>query len=169
MLISIDKLRELVPSAVNVNDTELQAELEALESLIRGYTNNNFQNRNMRTVGTIHNGKLVFDDLYFREGDTFQISQSQYNNGLYVFGQTDRVNFYDEDSVLITKVVYPLDIIMGAVNLVRWNIDNREKVGVKSETLSRYSVTYYDLDANAVAGFPKGLMGFLKPYMKART
>ena len=45
----------------------------------------------------------------------------------------------------------------------------RDKVGIKSETLSRHSVTYYDQDAgNQVMGYPASLMGFLSPYIKAR-
>lgn len=169
MLISVEKLRELVPSAAKLSDAELQVELEALEALIRKYTNNNFQVRTIRTVGAVQNGKLLFDASYFKTGDTFQISQSQFNNGLYVYGQIEETTFYDEDPVLITKVVYPPDVVMGAINLFKWNLENRDKVGVKSETLSRYSVTYYDLDANAINGFPKGLMGFLKPHMRAKT
>lgn len=43
------------------------------------------------------------------------------------------------------------------------------KVGVASETISRHAVTYFDLTGeNAVMGFPKALMGFLTPYIKAR-
>ena len=48
-------------------------------------------------------------------------------------------------------------------------LDNGDKVGVQSETISRHSVTYFNLDGdNSSMGFPKSLTGFLKPYMKAR-
>lgn len=64
---------------------------------------------------------------------------------------------------------YPMDIKMGVVNLMKWELNNRDKVGVASETISRHSVTYFNMDAgNAVMGFPSSLLGFLKPYMKAR-
>lgn len=64
---------------------------------------------------------------------------------------------------------YPMDVKMGVVNLMKWELDNRDKVGVQSETISRHSVTYFNMDGdNSVMGFPKALMGFLKPYMKAR-
>ena len=44
---------------------------------------------------------------------------------------------------------------------------NRPKTGIKSETLSRHSVTYFDQDANnQVMGYPVTLLGFLKPYIK---
>ena len=70
---------------------------------------------------------------------------------------------------MVTKVEYPAAIKEGVINLMTWELENRKKVGIKSETLSRHSVTYYDQDsANQVMGYPVSLMGFLKPYVKAR-
>ena len=166
MILTVEKLRELLPS-VKSSDDEIRAKLVSLESLIRKYTNNNFQAQNFRTTGTIRDGELIFADTrFFKDGDTFQISKSLYNEGLYVYG--DEKSFYDEESVLITKIIYPPDVVDGVVNLFKWDAENRAKVGIKSESLSRYSVTYYDLDANSTVGYPKGLMAFLTPYMKAR-
>lgn len=66
-------------------------------------------------------------------------------------------------------VVYPADVKMGAVNLMKWELNNRDKVGVSSETISRHSVTYFDLTGdNSLMGYPKSLLGFLRPYKKAR-
>ena len=64
---------------------------------------------------------------------------------------------------------YPMDVKMGVVNLMKWELTNRDKVGVASETISRHSVTYFDMGAgNSVMGFPVSLLGFLKPYRRAR-
>ena len=64
---------------------------------------------------------------------------------------------------------YPMDVKMGVVNLLKWDLDMREKVGVASESISRHSVTYVDqTGTNTVNGFPVALMGFLKPYKRAR-
>jgi hypothetical protein len=50
-----------------------------------------------------------------------------------------------------------------------WEVQNRSKVGIQSETLSRHSVTYFAQDAsNQLMGYPVTLLGFLKPYIKAR-
>lgn len=55
------------------------------------------------------------------------------------------------------------------VNMMQWDMENRDKVGIQSETISRHSVTYFNLDGdNSTIGFPKSLIGFLKPYKKAR-
>lgn len=169
MIISIEKLRELVPSVSNMSDEELRARLEALESLIRAYTNNNFQKRGIRTIGKVENGALVMNYPYIIAGDTIQISKSQYNDGIYTM-DNDLQLIGDEDEVLITKVVYPPDVVMGTVNMFKWDIENRDKVGIQSETISRHSVTYFNMDGdNASVGYPKSLTGFLKPYMKARS
>ena len=64
---------------------------------------------------------------------------------------------------------YPPDVKMGVVNMLKWDLENRDKVGVQSETLSRHSVTYFNMDGdNSTMGYPKSLLGFLKPYMRAR-
>lgn len=64
---------------------------------------------------------------------------------------------------------YPADVKMGVVNLLKWEFTSRDKAGVASETISRHSVTYRsDTETNYLNGYPASLMGFLKPYMKAR-
>lgn len=64
---------------------------------------------------------------------------------------------------------YPMDVKMGAVQMLIWDLDNRGKIGIQAETLSRHSVTYYNLDGNTSSmGYPVALLGFLKPYMRAR-
>ena len=75
----------------------------------------------------------------------------------------------DEPHALVTLVRYPADVQQGVINLMKWDLDNRDKVGIASETISRHSVTYFSMDGdNSIMGFPKSLMGFLTPYKKAR-
>lgn len=67
------------------------------------------------------------------------------------------------------EISYPADVKLGVVNLIKWELGNREKVGIASESISRHSVTYTDQTAaNTIAGYPAVLMGFLKPYHRAR-
>ena len=64
---------------------------------------------------------------------------------------------------------YPMDVKMGVINMMKWELTSRDKVGVASESISRHSVTYFDMTGdNSTMGFPKTLMGFLLPYKKAR-
>ena len=172
MIITLTEARAWFPGVV---DETLQAQLDAIECVIRAYTNNNFQVREARFVAASRDLCLEGESPYIKEGDTIQISESGVNDGLYVVEyavagriQVDRA-LHEVPHNLVTKVEYPAAVKAVARNMLKWEAANRDKVGVKSETLSRYSVTYYDQDAsNQVMGYPVSLLGGLRPYMKAR-
>ncbi len=171
MIISVEELKQRI--ATGLPDAVLEEKLAGIENAIRRHTNNNFQHRAIRTVGTIEDGKLYLDAAMFKAGDTIQISESDYNAGLYVVPELEETDVIplpgalDETDVLVTKVVYPPDVRAGAVEMLKWDME--KKVGVQSETISRHSVTYFNMDeGNSVMGYPKSLLGFLKPYHKAR-
>jgi hypothetical protein len=175
MILSVTEAKTFLPELSSVSDDLLQQKLDAMEVMVRKYTNNNFQNRNIRfladSVGTILNGTSPF----LVKGDTVQISESRVNDGLYVLTDVSEGScvvdrpMFTVDHNLVTKVEYPADVKLGIVNLLKWDFGNREKVGVKSETISRHSVTYFDLDnSNQVMGYPVSLLGFLESYKKAR-
>lgn len=160
----------------NMDETVLQRKLDAVEELVRVYTNNNFQNRKVRFLAPSENGKVVGWSEYLKKGDTIEINNS-INDGLYVVQKMNRVGhtieldkeLYSAPDNLITKVEYPASVIDGVINLLQWDVQNRPKVGIQSETLSRHSVTYFAQDAsNQLMGYPVTLLGFLKPYIKAR-
>lgn len=167
MIMSVEEFREYVPEAAGTIDVVLERKLQAVELLIRKYTNNNFQDRNKRFYTGISDGAFTKTYPYIKEGDTVQISESKLNNGLYLF--SNHMELLDEEYCLVTKVVYPMDVKMGVANMLKWDIENRDKVGIQSETISRHSVTYFNMDGdNSTIGYPKSLIGFLKPYKKAR-
>ena len=154
---------------------ELSRKLNAVEHLVRSYTNNNFQNRHVRSKGSSEGDVINGYAKYMKVGDTVQISQSMVNDGLYLITEVAdhfiRINadLFPVSNNLVTKVEYPADVQEGVIELMKWEIKNRKKVGIKAETLSRHSVSYFDQDAdNQVMGYPVSLLGFLKPYMKAR-
>ena len=177
MILTVDELRSHI--STDAEDQVLEAMLQALELSIRAYTNNNFQCRAFRAVAsalTDGNQLLCKEPIPFRAGDTLQITESELMPGTLVTvaevtGGTVTVKeaLYNESGVVITKVQYPPDVKMGVVNLMKWELNNREKVGVASESLSRHSVTYFDMSKdNSAMGFPVALLGFLRPYKKAR-
>lgn len=177
MIMSVAEFRRFVET--DETDEVLEARLQALELSIRAYTNNNFQIRALRAVAVAMsegNVLLCGSAVPFKVGDTLQISESDMmQDALVTVASVERgtvaVNedIDDESGVVVTKVKYPQDVKMGVVNLMKWELDNREKVGVASETISRHSVTYYDQSAaNTVMGYPVALLGFLKPYKRAR-
>lgn len=177
MVMTVAEFRRFVET--EEEDQVLEEKLQALELLIRAYTNNNFMVRAFRAVAAsmAEGSKLIHNSVVpFEVGDTLQITESEYMPDYLVTiaGLADgeiSVNerIYNESGVVITKVKYPADIKMGVVNLLKWELDNRDKVGVSSETISRHSVTYFDMNGdNALMGYPKSLLGFLKPYKRAR-
>lgn len=176
MIISIDDAKTLVSFPENWTDEKIHMKLLAVEQTIRAYTNNKFQDRDIRRTADIVGGSFIVDALTpFNADDTIEISETALNKGLFTVNTVDDSIFTvyepvkDEKNVLVTKVVYPADVIACAVNLLEWEVNNRAKVGVQSETLSRHSVTYFNMDtANNVMGYPGSLLGCLKAYRKAR-
>ena len=175
MVLSIEELKKHMDTSAG--EEALADKLRALELLIRSFTHNNFQNRAVRTRGDCRSdGTISCNRELFVPGDTLQISESSYMPDMlctvksvdgYIVTVGERL--YDEKTVLVTKVEYPADVKMGVINMLRWDLENRDKVGIQSETISRHSVTYFNLDGdNAVIGYPRALTGFLRPYMKAR-
>ena len=175
MIISVEKAKELV-SFPGWTDEKIRMKLLAVEQTIRAYTNNNFIDPGFRVQAYIAAGVFMSESLIpFSVGDTVQISESRHNKGLFTVSTADDQTFTvdeetrDEDHVLVTKVVYPADVVACAVNLLEWEVNNRAKVGVQSETLSRHSVTYFNMGAaDQVMGYPVSLLGCLKAYRKAR-
>lgn len=174
MIISVDELLAL-PEFSGQSEQILTDKLTALEDLIRAYTNNNFQNRAIRFEGASVFDRVYGSSPYLKVGDTVQITQSQVNDGLYIVEEiTDEYTRLDSEIFavsknLVTKVEYPSVIKKGIIDLMKWELTNRDKVGIQQETISRHSVTYFNMDGNnSVMGYPKSLLGFLKPYMKAR-
>lgn len=117
---------------------------------------------------------IIGSSPFLEIGDTVEINES-INEGIYTVEKIeaemirlDRKLYAAADN-MVTKVVYPEAVKEGVLNMLQWELNMRSKTGIKSETLSRHSVTYFDMDAaNSLDGYPVSLMGFLEPYYKAR-
>lgn len=183
MIITVEKLRQYI--GTNLTDEMLEEKLQALEVSIRKHTNNNFQNISIRFMADSEKGILQYSSNYINVGDTVQISQSNYNNGLYVITEKteDTITLdkplYDEYSILVTKIEYPLNVKMGVIEIMRWKLNNEHKnydptaeKDIQSESVSRHSVTYVkdttESDLDSRFGVPKKYVSFLKDYTKAR-
>ena len=168
MIMTVDELKKFIDTSID-NDV-LELKLSAAEAMIRAYTHNGFHNRTIRCFTSVSDGVVSSAPSALADGDTVEITESDENKGLFIYRNgrlTPTPN--DCERCLITKVEYPPDVKAGIVNLLDWDLNNRDRIGVSSETVSRHSVTYFNLDGtNSVAGYPSFLMGFLKPYMKAR-
>lgn len=174
MIISVTELRQYI--STDVEDQALEARLQALELLIRGYTNNNFQVKGTGRIADVVGGYFTVEALNpYKVGDTVHVSGSEKNDGLYTIKEADDHSFRvnentrDEIDIFVTLVDYPADVKMGVVEMLKYDLEKRVKAGIQSETISRHSVTYQVPDAsNTVKGYPQHLMGFLERHMKAR-
>lgn len=172
MIMTVADLRSRT-NCGNATDEQITLKLEAIETVIRKYTHNNFQQRGIRFEGHSSDMKIYGNPQYFSVGDTIEISSSITNDGLYLitdvgadFIQVDK-SLMSIDYNLVTKVKYPADVIQCAVDLYEWKGNMGNKVGIKSETISRHSVTYED-SATLFMGYPIGILNGLNLYMKAR-
>lgn len=172
MIISVDQAKKLV-GLKNWSDERIQMKLDAIEQVIRSYTHNNFQNRGIRADCAVIAQQVYGSVPGLNVGDTIQITESRFNSGLFVVeaieGNLITVDktLIDESHILVTKVEYPADVIDCVVELMEWNLNYGGKVGIKSETLSRHSVTYED-SATLFMGYPVGILNGLKLHVKAR-
>lgn len=185
MIISVEELKNYITT--EETDQVLEARLQALELSIRRYTNNNFMVRSIRTFADAFDKSFECRNASnFKVGDTVQISVSDFMDGQLctiaeIEGNEITVNepVYREDNVMLTKVEYPLDVKLGAVEMLKWKLKNaaaasgdKSAMPVQSETISRHSVTYAtdatEADLDTEFGVPKKYVAFLKAYKKAR-
>ena len=166
--------------AKKIKSDVTQEELDGLETAIRGITNNKFQNIRIRypKFEVKDEKKLVFlsKPAFLRPSDTIEISQSDVNDGLFVIESLDDNTITLKDCRLfdgvfkeafITKIEYPKDILVGVQKLLKYSDKMGGKVGIKSESISRMSIQYYDVNAgDNVEGFPSALFSFLNKYKK---
>jgi hypothetical protein len=172
MIISVENLKKHV-NCGTLTDDLISTKLEAIETVIRAYTNNNFQMRVVRFLGTSSGMTMYGSPNFFKVDDTVQVTASGVNDGLYtvtmVGAEYIELNkeLFDCDTNLVTKVQYPADVVQCAIDLFKWKQNMGEKVGIKSETISRHSVTYED-SATLFMGYPVGILNGLNLYKKAR-
>ena len=170
MIITVEELKK-VSELSSVPDEQLTVMCEGIEDFIRQYTNNNFIVKNVTFNTPSLNGKLDTVSPLFKVGDTVLISNSKFNDGVYVINDLDGTldkELFDDDNNKVTLVKYPPAVKLGVVKLLQYNAKMDDKVGISSESLSRHSVSYAQPSNDSVGGYPASLMSFLKPYMKAR-
>ena len=173
MIISLEEALELDSNAT-------QETCDGLEAMVRKLTNNNFQLLKFRLRGLTLSGNTIKSsgrmDI-FKEGDTIEINGTNYNDGLYVVKSvSDSVITVHGDFIaetnsgaIATKISYPADVLAGVKKLIAYDAKMRDKAGIKSETVARWSVTYYDVTAaESSEGYPVSLLGFLDKYRKLR-
>lgn len=158
-----------------------QDDLDAFEQAVRALTSNNFQVNQIRhKIAFLDDNIVTFHDDNIegiREGDTVEINYTRLNDGVYEVLSVDTGNVTIEADLfpeapkqaILTLVRYPADIKRGIKKLIEYDKKMARKIGVKSETISRMSTTYFDVNAaENTDGYPKALLSFLDKYKKMR-
>lgn len=176
MIMTVDEIKTQCDCG-GMTDDVIKNRLNSIEAVIREFTHNNFQNRDIRFKASSDGYDLACEPLFIKVGDTVQISQSKVNDGLYVVDMVadDRLTvdreLFTVPFNLVTKIEYPADVVQCAVDLFEWKKNFGAKIGIKSEseTLSRHSesVTYED-SATLFMGYPVGILSGLSLHKKAR-
>ena len=168
MIFNNEELNTL-SGTLNVPIDDLIEKVESITEVISNPKKYNFINRNITYNTPSKNGKLEMVSSMFKVDDTILISKSLYNDGIYVIKDLDgklNKDLYDCDFNKITLLKYPVSVKNGVKELLEYEYKNKSKKGIKSESLSRYSVTYSD--DNILDGYPEKLLSFLTPYKRAR-
>ena len=121
MIITIDELKT-ISGLPDVPADQLSTMSEGIEDFIRRYTNNPFTVRNVTFNTPSINGKLATVSPLFKAGDTVLISNSDYNNGVYVLTDTDGTldrELFDDSLNKITLVRYPPAVKVGVIKLLQ--------------------------------------------------
>ena len=165
-----------------IDDSITQEDLDAFEVAFRSLTNNNFQNKHIRfkDIEFVGENLIAVKDpiVGIRTGDTIEVNYSHYNDGLYVIESIDGKQITVQGTpffvantggAMLTLVQYPADVTRGIKKLIAYDKKMASKVGIKSESISRMSTTYYDVNASeTVDGYPTAMVSFLKKYEKMR-
>lgn len=174
MIISVEKLKNVYNLFKDENDTVLKTKLDGIESSIRLYTNNNFQNRKVRISCPSINNYLDGTSPYLKVGDTVQISNSNYNDGLYVIEEISKgkikldKDIYDVENCIVTKIEYPEAVLTVVLDILKWEQQNGNKMGIASESIGRHSVTYVNQnDSNSIGKYPRHLFNPLDRFKMA--
>ena len=168
MIIKREDIPKYLGDVADIEAVILQ--LRKIETMIRAYTHNDFVASGSWMTVSIEGGKPSAIPPLVEDGDTILI-RNKLLSGVFTYrdGKLDDLPGLPMEA-RIGKVVYPEDVIQGALSMLQWDNSMAKKQGIKSESLSRYSVTYKDLSSgNSVMGYPLEVISFLQPYMKART
>jgi hypothetical protein len=173
MIISLADVKTLLGITDTTYDTLLNLELPMIQDSILTYLNRKFKQDLCYSASTIAFGANSitdsangFVDAGLFLGD-YIVEGSKYNDGYYTVSVvavgtlTTAETLTTEtagSTVLITKVNFPKELKLIMAKMAGYTIKN--KYGVKSESFSRYSVSY-DSNSSYISGYPDSITGGL--------
>lgn len=155
-------------------------DIKAMENSIISHTNNHFHFPNYSpTIISIEGKRITFGGVnLFKMHDTIEIVGIQYYDGFHHVTSVGTnwieidvdfdIPFVIEGAIgSLFLIKFPADVKAGVKKVWKHEQSTSEKVGVKSESISRWSVTYEKpTTGGSINGLPSYLFDFLQPYEK---
>lgn len=166
--------------AMKIDKSITQADLDALEQKVRTLTNNKFHHSHIKNhnLALMDNQIITTDELIgFKEGNRIEIVGTKYNDGLYnIIAVDDHTITVNADFILetnkeafVVRIDYPVDLANSLKEIIRYQTKMANKTGVKTERVSRTSVTYHDVNStDNIEGIPSSYWSFIRKYRKIR-
>lgn len=166
--------------AMLINPNVTQEDLDGIEEMIRGLTHNHFYNFNARfSIKNFSGNTLTVDSTVegIQVGSTVEINHSMFNDELYLVREVNEKEIILDRSLIpesssnaiVTLIQYPSDIYRGVTKLLKYDAKMGDKIGIKQERVSRWSVTYYDVGSGESSeGYPIALMKFIDKHRRLR-
>ena len=172
-MLKLEDVQKLDPSITH-------DDILAYEQTVRELTNNKFHHEHIKNFNLALTGNqiAVADPLIgYRVGDRIEIVSTKYNDGLYTVKEVQEQVLIIEDEFIeeyepkafVVKIVYPLDVLNGIKQIINYKHKMIDKVGIKSESIGRMSVSYHDINrTDNVEGIPSAYWSFIQKYRKLK-
>jgi len=167
-----------------VNPSITQDALDGYEAAIRQITANPFLVDGATVRGlTIYDNEITLRETmptWIRPNETLLLSDNGLNDNALISVESvfSQVVVVGESTLLfpgnfpaatLSLVRYPADVRAGLLKLISYDKEMGGKLGVKSETISRMSIVYYDQnEAETVGGYPAALMSPFEKYRRIK-
>lgn len=181
-IITLTEVKELLQITTTSTDSLIETLIPIVVVDAHEYTKNYFENYDVQvSSSTIAFGSdeitadYDFDDYGFDDDQWIRVKGSYRNNGIYKISSVssstitidtddsiDSITTEDlDDYVTITKIEYPKALKLIIAKMINHHL-NDNKDDIKSESISRYSVTYQD----SINGYPKSIISGLNRWRK---
>ncbi|MGD9276513.1 MAG: hypothetical protein PVJ67_05050 [Candidatus Pacearchaeota archaeon] len=181
MIVTVTEVKNLLQISNSTYDSFIKIMIPIVENVICDYCNKDFTDRNYvyfssNTISfTGSTNEINFTGIGNKqlvENDTIRVYGSLRNDNPYtvqtvndnsiVVNDVNRLIDEDEgEGVFIARIKYPTPLKMVAAKMIKYDISLSEKeVGVKSEKIDDYSITYDD----KIMGYPSHIMTQLNDY-----
>ncbi|WPC08611.1 hypothetical protein [Globicatella sp. PHS-GS-PNBC-21-1553] len=157
-----------------------QDDIDALEQKVRALSNNKFHHPHIKNFNLALMEKTITTPeelIGYKVGDRIEIVGTKYNDGLYTVKAVDNHTITVEQEFIsetntkafVVKIDYPLDVVNGIKQIIIYNKKMASKIGIKSESVARMSVTYHDINkSDNSEGIPSSYWNFIKKYRKLK-